>query len=270
MKRSISNLAWLDKNIDGKIAPLLLKYGFAGVDIAPSVYWDNPFEITSFEINKIKNVWKSHGLKIQALQSLLYGYPKLTLFNGPEAREKMFLHLKRMIVIASELGAKALVFGSPQNRRLDERSRKNSNSIALDFFGRLGDFAHKNGETFCLEPNPKEYGCNFINTHAEAIDFVKNVSSKGLAINIDTSAIILNKEPLSDTVAKCLPFAGYVHVSEPWLTPIGKGGIDHLQLAKIFEDFGYKNWISFEMGKVPKMKVFERSLSHILQNYGQS
>lgn len=267
MMKSISNLAWSNKNLDNKIALLLLKHGFKGVDIAPSIYWENTFVVSSAEIKRVKDFWKNYGIKIAAVQSLLYGHPNLIIFQDAETREKTLKHLKNMIILTAKLGATALIFGSPKNRTVGGMNKNEADSIALEFFGKLGDFAHKNGVIFCIEPNPKEYGCDFINTHEEAIRMVKKVRSPGLAINIDTSTITLNKEPIQATISKSLSYAGYMHISEPYLLPIGSGGLDNKKIATAIRKAKHVGWISFEMKKIADLRIFEKTLRKISDIY---
>ena len=113
--------------------------------------------------------------------------------------------LKKCVDIGAQVGAAALVFGSPRNRLMPAGKEKESESVAVDFFGEIGDYAFQNGVFFCVEPNPKEYGANFLCTTDEAAGFVKKVKSKGLKINLDCGAVALNGEnPVHRSVAEIL------------------------------------------------------------------
>ena len=152
-KLSLSNIAWT-KNEDPSVYALMQKYGFNGLEIAPSRIWDNPYEQTTGSIEAFKKELKAYSLNVVAFQSLLFNKPELTIFSNNEAREKTLEYLKKSIVLAKNFGATALVFGSPKNRIIGDMDKQTAQEIALDFFGELGDFAMKNGTCFCIEPNP--------------------------------------------------------------------------------------------------------------------
>jgi sugar phosphate isomerase/epimerase len=84
----------------------------------------------------------------------------------------------------------------------------------------LGDYAYSKNVNFCLEPNPKEYGTDFLNNTKETIEFIKKVNSPGLWLNIDAGTIALNNEPIEETIKYSIPYAKHIHISEPFLNEI--------------------------------------------------
>lgn len=271
MKISISNIAWRPEE-EKKIFKLLEHYRIDGIDIAPSLVWDNPTNVSRSKINNKLGSWFSEGIEIVALQSLLYGYEELKLFGDRSTRKRTFERLSKLIILASKLKAKALVFGSPKNRQMGPSlSYQRAMDIAEKFFFGLGVIASKNNVVFCIEPNPSAYGCNFIVDHKEALDIVKRVDNSGFRLNIDTSTMTINKEDLQETLATCLPWAGNFHISEPYLEPIGSGKTEHELISSILKDLGYRGWVSIEMRSSysgDNIDSIKKSIEYVQKVYG--
>ena len=87
MKFAFFNIAW-NKNQDAEIAPLLARYGFEGVEIAPAKVWQEPTQVTSALAKSYRQFWSSHGLAISSLCSLFYPHQKLNFFKGKQSQKK--------------------------------------------------------------------------------------------------------------------------------------------------------------------------------------
>jgi sugar phosphate isomerase/epimerase len=101
------------------------------------------------------------------MQALLFGTRGLNLFGDAATRNAMLVHLDAVCRIGAGLGATRLVFGSPKNRDRTGLSDAQAETLAIDFFRRLGDIAGNHRVQVCLEPNPPCYGANFMITSAE-------------------------------------------------------------------------------------------------------
>lgn len=220
MKLAISNIAW-SRESDEFMYGLLQKNGIKGLEIAPTRIWDNPELVTKKEVLDFKRKLSKYGLKVVAFQSILYG-KKFNLFS-----DEGKLYLMKMIDLASYFGKTAIVIGSPKNRNC------NNMKMAINFFKELNAYANKR-VVLCIEPNPKEYGTNFINTTKQAIKFAKQT---GIKINLDCGTIVMNDEyieiPTDDI--------GHIHFSEPFLKPL-----EHFDLFKKLLKINYKGWYSIE------------------------
>lgn len=249
MKLSISNIAWTSQE-EVKIANLLQNYGIEGVEIAPSKIRKHPTQLTDTEIDNYKNFWSKHGIQIVAMQSLLFGAKGLALFETSEQRKDMLEYLKKIIRIGERLGAKALVFGSPQNRRVNNQEPKLVREIALDFFDKIGTFAAKHNTVFLLEPNAAIYNCDFIMTQQEAIKIAAEVNNPGFSFHVDSAALYLAKES-PNVLQPVIDKIFHVHASEPYLKPISDcSGVQHTELAALLHNADYKGFVSIEMRNV--------------------
>ena len=129
------------------------------------------------EILNYKRFWEDKGINIIAMQALLYKKPALRLFESSEIREQLYKYILNTISIASSLNVKIMVFGSPKNRKRNNLSLEEANDIAIPFFRKIGEAAHKNGIQFCIEHNPQEYDADYIQTPLEALELVKKVNN---------------------------------------------------------------------------------------------
>jgi len=244
MKLSISNIAWR-KEENKKIIKLLKFYGFNTIEVAPTLLFENIEKISSFEIKKVKKFWKENEIDIVAFQSLLFGKYDFNIFLS---NQRIILdYLKKIFEIGYNLGVKVAVFGSPKNRLKKNLSFSEAKKIACDFFYKLAEIGKNNDITIALEPNPKEYGADFIVNTNEALDFIKYVNHPYLRLNLDSGILTLNKEGLEKNIEKSLPYLAHFHISQPYLNPVGKSNVDHLKIASLLKKNKYSFYCSIEM-----------------------
>ncbi|BCJ87792.1 sugar phosphate isomerase/epimerase family protein [Effusibacillus dendaii] len=246
MKISISNIAW-DNPEEEEISALMQSLSIRGVEIAPTKIWETPLEQDGVSIRGYRQFWEGKNIEIVAMQSLLFGRPELTIFDDEDVRLKTKEYLSKIIVLSSKLGIHVLVFGSPKNRSVRNLDKRKVWTIATEFFSDLGKIAEKCNVKFCIEPNPAEYGCDFINTSLQGLELVKEVNSPGFGLHLDSAAMILNGEDYYSTLEKCLPFLNHFHISEPYLQLVGERQDEHLKIAEALKSLGYRNWVSIEM-----------------------
>jgi sugar phosphate isomerase/epimerase len=180
-------------------------------------------------------------------------------------------YLAGMIELAAALGAEALVFGSPKNRLAAGRARDDVEAIAVATFRALGDHAARRGLSFCIEANPTAYGCDCVTTTAEAIDFVQRVGSEGFGLHVDTGGMVLAGEDPAEVFSRPLDNWRHFHVSEPYLAPIGRAGVDHSAFARAVRRGGFNRWASIEMKEStdqgPWIDAVREALGHVRQVY---
>jgi len=244
MKIAISNIAW-DIKADNVIKKILNEYEIEGIEIAPTKIWTDPSNVNKSDILSYKSYWKQNGIKIVAMQSLLFGHPELTIFETSTKRKAAITYLEKIIHLASLLGVKAMVFGSPKNRIKGNLESKDVNEIANSFFSKVGDISKKYNIHFCIEANPKVYGTDFLNTTAEVVSFVRKLNHPYIKVHIDTGAMHINNENIDETITIADPFF-HCHISEPNLLSVPQE-VNHELVAKSLINLNYKKWVSIEM-----------------------
>jgi D-psicose/D-tagatose/L-ribulose 3-epimerase len=243
---AVSNIAWTAAE-DDAIAQLLAELGVKGLEIAPTRVWPAPLEATAAQIDEFRERWAAHGIGIVAMQALLFGRPDLVIFGSEDQRAATLKYLQRVMAMAARLGAKALVFGSPKNRQRGGMPIPEAEEIAAKFFAAAGAAAEAEGVTLCIEPNAEEYGCDFLVTTQEAVEFLERVPSKGIGLHLDAAMLKLNGEEPAGALRMAAPRLKYFHVSEPSLAVIGTAGVDHASTGRAVKASGYAGWKSIEM-----------------------
>ncbi len=245
MKLALSNIAWTESE-DSFIYKIMLKHGFSGLEIAPTrLFPSSPYTTPIEQCHALREYIQSIGFKIVSMQSLLYKRADLKLFADSDGRNALREYLQLAIDFASSLGITNLVFGSPRNRVINDFHSEYD--MAVKFFRELAEYAANRNSVIAMEPNPSDYGTNFINTTAEAATIVKAVDHEGFRLQIDSGTLLMNHEDLT-AVADNVALVNHVHISEPYLAPISEDNfLLHQQLCEILRDGGYQNWVSIEM-----------------------
>ncbi len=145
MKLAVSNIAWGPEQ-DEAVYSLMKKYGYAGLEIAPTrIFPDSPY-------GKLREarVWAEgmkvrYGLAVPSMQSVWYGRRE-KLFGSGEDRKVLLDYTKKAIDFAAAVGCRNLVFGCPSNRAVpDGMPMEEVNRIAEGFFRDIGSYAAPEG-----------------------------------------------------------------------------------------------------------------------------
>jgi sugar phosphate isomerase/epimerase len=271
MKLCISNIAW-EPQEDDQIVPILQAFGVEGLEVAPTKGWPDPTQATDESIAAYRERWQSRSITIPAMQALLFGHPELKIFEDAATRDLTLQYLSKICELGSKLGARVLVFGSPKNRLAGALAPEAALEIGADFFRRAGAIAQAHGVQIGIEPNPPQYGCDFIQTVAQALELVRRVDHPGFGLHVDVSSIILNGEPVEATLAQAAEAMIHFHVSEPQLGLIGTSGEIHRRVAQALRQIHWNGWISIEMrsgAMSENASAVEHALAFVRDTYFQ-
>jgi sugar phosphate isomerase/epimerase len=258
MKLSISNIAWSAEH-DLEMYDFLKENSYSGLEIAPTrILPELPYQRLSEAKQFQLFLETDYNLKISSIQSICFGKNE-PVFGSAQERKIIFDYVKEAIDFASAISCNNVVFGSPKNRIIHE----NQWDIALDFFGQLGDYAASKNTVLAIEPNPTIYGTNFINTTPEAFDFVKQVNSKGLMVNLDFGTCLNNSESLSD-IKDNLHLVNHIHISEPYLEEVQEREA-HDELSKMLQKMNYDNFVSIEMKNLNSIALVKNKIQYVKQ-----
>ena len=267
MKFAVSNIAWPVAE-DFKAYDLLGGLGVHHLEIAPPRFWPDLAKADEKDVRKRAEEITERGLKVCAFQALLFGKPELQVFG--EAGGKACLdYLKAICQVAGWMGAGAMVFGSPKNRLRGTLSRAEATKRAVDFFRYVGDASAASRTVMCVEPNPPEYGGDFLLTVEEAAELVYLVDSPGIKLNLDMGELIMNGADVGRSITDYLPLAGHFHASEPMLAPFDPEREAHRQAAEALKDADYQGVVSLEM-KTPSqgLPAVLEAARNMLSAYG--
>ncbi len=262
MNLSISNIGWPEE-LDFDVYGLMRKYGFSGLEIAPTrVFRKDPYGKTEEAYEWSRKIRTTYGFSISSIQAIWFGRQE-RLF-GPE-EERLFLadYTKKAIDFASAMGCGNLVFGCPKNRIIPDNG---DHGKAVAFFRELGDYAVSRGTVLGIEANPPMYQTNFINDTASAIALIEQVDSEGFLLNLDVGTMIENQEDLSILRGK-IHMINHIHISEPGLKMIRKRSL-HSELAALLNEEKYEKFISIEVGLQKETEVLGSAMKYISELMG--
>lgn len=263
MKLSISNLAWSMPE-DELVYEQMQKYGFTGLEIAPTRVWEeNPYERGMEAKDWVEKLKVRHGVSIPSMQSIWYGRSE-KIFGSKAERQALIDYTKKAIRFAEAIGCGNLVFGCPRNRFFPDRTNP---QIGIDFFREIGNYAVVHHTCIGLEANPPIYQTNYINTTQQALDIISEVGSQGLKLNLDVGTMISNEEDVSLLEGK-VKLINHVHISEPFLKPIKKHSL-HRELATFLRRAGYDRYISIEMGRVMNLSTIWEVMAYVQEVFSE-
>jgi sugar phosphate isomerase/epimerase len=261
----ISNIAWPSDSLDDALDRAVAQ-GLDAIEIAP--YWTfGQWNVSEAAIDAVLSKITARGLRCSALQGILYNVDNAALFTSEDSRDVLASHLTMVAELAGRVGAKACVFGAPRQRDPGALRAREARAIALSFFRSIGPVFAAQGATLALEANASHYGCRFLTTTAEAIDFVEEVAADGIGLQIDTGTLFLENEDPS-VLTRAVRVAAHSHVSEPNLSPLGTGGVDHRPIAAAFAASGYSGSLSIEMKVTPDWpSAFDAAVALVREFY---
>lgn len=257
---AVSNIAWpADTESRDEALRILLDGGATGVEVAPSLLFPDPAAASPDEITRARSAFEAKGLPVVAMQALLFNRPNLKVFGTPEEKLALLDHLTTMARMASLLGARVLVFGSPKNRLKGPLSHQQADEAAAQFFREVGRRAADLGVVFGMEANPPGYGGDWLTTLDEAANFVDLVASPGIALHGDAGGMIMSGQAPPSTTRSL----AHHHASEPNLDPLSNRP-EQEAIARWLAGSGHTGWISIEMRK-PETN-WQHALRQALQN----
>lgn len=268
MRISVSNIAW-NKDEDEDVFDLLQHHNVSGIEIAPTRLWPGWIGASPESITAARALYSGLGFAIPALQAILFDRPELKVFDKPMGQSALLDHIDHVADIGANLGARVLVFGSPQNRDPGKRTMARAHAEAVNFFLKAGERCLRHGVQLCLEPNPKVYNCRFMTRWKEVRSIVDDVSHAGIGIHLDTACITLEGDDVLAAIDGCEGRIAHFHVSEPELGDFSNPTIDHAAIGQKLRDINYKGWLSIEMRRsADPLTSIDEALVKVTQWYG--
>ncbi|WP_318495615.1 sugar phosphate isomerase/epimerase family protein [Photobacterium leiognathi] len=266
---SVSNIAW-DIDYDSEIQELFIKSDVKYVDIAPTKYFPNIYEVKDEDIVKLREKWESVGVKPYGMQSLLFGTVNFNIFSDKEKQDEILNYLSIICRIGDKLGARKLVFGSPRNRDRGLFDDREVEDTAIYFFRQLGDIAKSYNVEICLEPNPKCYNSNFMVDSLETLKIVKLVNHHQIKMQLDIGAMCINSEDPCDVISKIHNHVGHIHISEPNLIPLSNDNEYHKEIAPLIKKYFSEHVLAIEILANSDLVEIEKSIQIIKEIYKET
>ena len=266
MKISVSNITWGKNNFE-QFLDLIKENHCQGVELAPSLIWDEPKNANRSDIKIIQELLEKRDLEFVGFHSLLFNRPELLIFKK-ETRNNTIEYLKMLIDICSKLKGKQVVFGSPRNRVLCGKNLLECKRQAKEDFLKISDYCEKKNVIFCLEPlsiNETE----FITSLEEGGEFVNEIDHNFFKLHLDTKSIYETKEDPDTIIEKYKKIIQHVHVGDSGLREPGIVNNNHKNIGKALHKINYNKYVSLEFKKneIDMKKSITSSIKFVKANY---
>lgn len=245
MKVAISNLAFPAGERDVAYERLA-RAGAMGIEIAPSRV--QPWEELSSRAGAYeRRRLNAHGLEASSLQAIFFGRPELQLLGDETAFRQMRDHVLRLGDYADALGVTVAVFGAPRHRNRGSLSPERAFEVGKGRLRLLAEALGEGGLVLALEPIPKHYNGDFLQSYAEVVEMVEAVDHPAVGLHLDTGCVLLNGDAISDAINAGLGRLVHFQAAEPDLGGFDQPVADHTDAAASLKAVGYDRWVAIEM-----------------------
>jgi D-psicose/D-tagatose/L-ribulose 3-epimerase len=156
--------------------------------------------------------------------------------------------MRGLCTLAADLGAKVLVHGSPDQRRLANDTDDDGRKRGIDCFAAVADSAKSSGVVYCIEPLSRDQTA-FINTIEDAATIVRQIDSPSVKTMLDcSSAALAETESVPDLIRRWIPtgMIAHVHFNDPNRRGPGDGDLDFGPILRALRDQNYQGDAAIE------------------------
>ncbi len=233
-----------------KVFEYAAQLGYDGVEIAPYTLADSVTEISAKRRTAIRQAAEEKGIEIVGLHWLL-AKPEGLYINHPDEiiRIKTQEYIEALIHFCADIGGKILVHGSPHQRTIQEEwDDQESWNFAKETFKVCLKAAQKRNVFYCIEPLAHA-STNFINTVAEAIQFVKEIRHPHFKMIFDCRSASAQEKSVPEALLRALEsgYLRHVHVNDSNGKGPGFGEIEFIPILRTLVNNGYEGYLSVEV-----------------------
>jgi len=270
MKFAICNEIFHGWNLDDTLAAAA-RFGFDGLEIAPFTLAPAVTDISAADRDRMRAAAARHGIEIAGLHWVLVK-PEGLHVNHPDLaiRQRTARYFCDLVDFCADLGGTRMVVGSPKQRNVQPGvSPDQARRWALDTFRPAVAQAEARRVTICFEPlSPAE--TNFINTAAQAVEFVGELPSPSFQIILDVKAMCSESKPIPQIIRESWPHFAHFHANDRNFKGPGFGDVDFVPIAAALKEVGYDGFVSVEVFKFDEgpEAIATRSLEYLKRVFG--
>jgi sugar phosphate isomerase/epimerase len=222
--------------------------GYTGIEIAPFTLGPNAAEISFQQRRLVRQMAADNGLAIVGLHWLLARTQGYHLTHpDPRVRIHTAAYLIELTRLCADLGGNILVFGSPQQRSLENGvSHQEGSRFAVEVLSSVAPVLEDTGVTLALEPLGPDEG-NFILTAQSAIDLIRKIDSPNVRLNLDVKAMATENRPIPETIRDSKEWLVHFHANDPNRRGPGMGEVDFKPIVQALYEIHYTGWVSVEV-----------------------
>jgi sugar phosphate isomerase/epimerase len=269
VKFAICNEIFQDWSLEDTFA-FIGKTGYDAVEIAPFTIAKDVTQIPPQRRSEIKAIAKSNRIAISGIHWVLVQTEGLHLTHpDPQVRARTAKYFCDLVDFCGDLGGETIVVGSPKQRNLEPgvefaQGWEWATAVFRDAVMR----AEQRGITICFESlAPSE--TNFINTAAQAIEFVQQLHTPHFKIILDVKAMCSESKPIPQIIRESWPNFAYFHANDRNLKGPGFGDVDFKPIAATLKEVGYMGYVSVEVFKFDEgpQVIAARSLENLRRDF---
>ena len=198
---------------------LAKKFGYDGIEIAPFTLSADPPRLSQAERRDIRadrrRSWPcDHEPALSPARAVrIVDHESPTPRSGAAPSAVM----RELCAFAADLGARVLVHGSPDQRKVAGSADADGRNRGIDCFAAVAEAAAAAGVVYCIEPLSRDQTA-FVNTIEEAADIVRQIGSPAVRTMLDcSSAALTETESIPDLIRRWIPsgLIAHVHFNDP-------------------------------------------------------
>jgi sugar phosphate isomerase/epimerase len=223
--------------------------GFDALEIAPYTLAPYVTDITPRQREQIRRLAADYGLQVAALHWVLAKTEGFHITHPDAAvRQRTVDYLRALVDFGVDIGAGAMVVGSPQQRRLLPDV---TYAEAWQWFAEAMAAAASHGAPahfkICLEPLAPETNNNFLFKAAEAVKLARQIGLPNVGVILDTFSGCRTEEDLPAAIRATGELLFHYHCNDINQRAPGWGRIDFVPLLAALLDIGFEGYCSIEV-----------------------
>ena len=241
------------------LCDFLQPLGYDGVELSIL----EPERINAKKINEIKD---SYEMEISALGTggtfIRFGYS--LGHHEEQMRIKAIKRIDKYIDFAHEVGAKVII-GLIRGRYNFENNPKREKVNIKSSLKQCCQIAENKDVELVFEPI-NQFEIDSYNTISEALELLKEINSTHLNLLIDTFHIHLEEDPgiIWDYLGEIVDHVSHIHLADCTRRAPGSGHFDFKTFIEIFQDAGYKDFISAETIMKPSFEDVAQETAEVI------
>jgi len=174
--------------------------------------------------------------------------------NDPEVRALLDARMHRIIDLASPWEAMVVIGGVRGTLTGSDLEHVDQYHRTVDAVRRYAEYALAQHVSLVIEPINR-YETNYLNTIAEALQFIEDVDLDNLGILADTFHMNIEEADLAESLRSAGQRIHHVQFTDSNRLAAGRGHIDFHALAAVLRESGYGGYLSTETLPLPDSRT---------------